>query len=457
MHGTRRRLCLVMVVMGFASLSGCTSILSPISGVPSHRLPPQFLAKPRNNLVPIDKTRLRQESPREYLLDKRDVLGVYIEGVLGDMDQLPPVQFPEAGSDRPPSIGYPVPVREDGTLALPLVPALNVRGLTLSQAQDAIRKAYTIDQEILRPGKDRIIVTLMRERAYRVIVMRQDGADQVQQVGLAGGAGSAGPHSTLGSRGQVIDLPAYKNDVLHALALTGGLPGVNARNEVKVLRSSLMDAQKRDAFVQQFYLKSGDQGPCLCAPPIPEDPAILRIPLRLPPGEVPRFRPDDVVLQDGDIVLIESRETEVFYTGGLLGAGEFPLPRDYDLDALTALSMVGPGVGASMGGGFGRGGGGMGGGGMGGGGMGGGGMGGNLATAMGGAPPGQLFILRKTPCGGQVIIAVDMTRALRDLSARPLIQPGDMLILRYKPEEEILNFGLGGVFTYGIYQVLRNN
>jgi len=29
------------------TFSGCTSILSPVSGVPSHRLPPQFLAAPK--------------------------------------------------------------------------------------------------------------------------------------------------------------------------------------------------------------------------------------------------------------------------------------------------------------------------------------------------------------------------------------------------------------------------
>jgi hypothetical protein len=428
-------------------LSGCTSLISPISGVPAHRLPPEFLAKPRNNLVPIDVSRLRQEPPREYLLDKGDILGIYIEGVLGDMNQLPPVHFPEAGSDRPPALGYPVPVREDGTVALPLVPPISVRGLTLTQAQDAIRKAYTVDQEILKPGKDRIIVTLMRERTYSVIVMRQDGADAMPTGptagrGQFGGRGGFSERFSQASRGQVIQLPAYKNDVLHALAMTGGLPGVNAKNEVKILRSSLLDAQKRDAFVRQFYLEQADQGPCLCAPPLPDDPAIIRIPLRLPPGEIPQFRPEDIILEDGDIVLIESRETEVFYTGGLLGPGEYPLPRDYDLDALTALSVVGPGLGANAFGGLGGFGGGL---------------GGNFATALGGAPPGQLYILRKTPCGGQVTIAVDMNRAIRDPRARPLIQPGDVLILRYKPEEELLNFGIGAFVLHGFFQFFRRN
>ena len=35
---------------------------------------------------------------------------------------------------------------------------------------------------------------------------------------------------TLAGTGQIIDLPAYQNDVLTALARTGGLPGTDAKN-----------------------------------------------------------------------------------------------------------------------------------------------------------------------------------------------------------------------------------
>ena len=85
-------------------------------------------------------------------------------------------------------------------------------------------------------------------------------------------------------------------------------------------------------------------------------------------------------------------------------------------------------------------------------------MGGGFgANSVGGVPPGNLFILRKTPCNGQVTIQVDLARAANDPSARPLVQPGDILILQYKPGEELLNFGLGSFFTYGISQLFRNN
>ena len=65
-------------------------------------------------------------------------------------------------------------------------------------------------------------------------------------------------------------------------------------------------------------------------------------------------------------------------------------------------------------------------------------------------------MLRQTPCNGQVAIEVDLARAVNDPRSRPLVQPGDTLILQYKCEEEVLNFSLGTFFTYGIQELLRN-
>ncbi len=61
-------------------------------------------------------------------------------------------------------------------------------------------------------------------------------------------------------------------------------------------------------------------------------------------GVTPSFRPEDIILEEGDVVYIESRDAEVFYTGGLLPGGEFPIPRDYDLDVLGAMALAGTGV-----------------------------------------------------------------------------------------------------------------
>jgi len=419
-----------------AGATGCTSVISPINAIPADRVPAQFLAAPKANKVPIDLARLRQEPPEQYLLAPGDILGISIESILGKDGEPPPVHFPEKDSDLPPAIGFPFPVREDGTISLPLVPTISVEGLTLTQAREVIRKAYMDDQNILR--EDRIIVTLIRERTVRVTVVRQDSGGgtgsgnwlqrQVLQTGSV--------RNDQSSEGYVLNLPAYKNDVLQALAETGGMPGVNSKNEILIYRGGQRDFRARDQLVQQFYQQHyQNQNPCYCPPPLPNDATITRIPLRLSPGEIPSFSQEDIILNEGDIVVIESRNTEVFYSGGLLPGGEHQIPRDYDLDVLGAVSLVGGRVGVNS--------------------QGNGGLGG-ITQGLGGAPPSDLIVLRKLPCNQQIAIQVDLTKAINDPSTRILVQPGDTLILRYKPAEEALNFGLGTFFTFGIRELFRN-
>jgi hypothetical protein len=393
--------------------AGCSTITQPISGIPARRIPPQFLAQSKNNLVPLDPARLSQEPPRDYLLDDGDILGIYIEGILPFVPpdrppEPPPVNFPDATSQLDPSLGFPIAVINDGTIQLPNLEPIKVRGLTIDQTRDLIRKYY-LDSEILRESSRlQPIVTLMKERTYNVIVIRQDmGAGA---TGGGGGAGQAGftRATDYSATGRMLKLKAYQNDVLNALMESGGLPGVNAKNEVKILRASRADQRRRDEFVQQFYQQYYcNPDPCGCPPPLPEDPSILKIPLRLPPGTIPEFGPENVVLEDGDIVYIESRDAEVFYTGGLLPGGEFKIPRDYDLDVLTAMALSGGGISRQQNGG-------------------GGGMGG-IGGMVGQVPPGMLYVLRKTPCNGQITIAVDLAKANVDPRERILVQPGDIL------------------------------
>jgi protein involved in polysaccharide export with SLBB domain len=430
-----------LIALGLLS-TGCSTITQPISGIPARRLPPQFLAQSKNNLVPLDPARLSQEPPRDYLLDDGDILGIYIEGILPFVPpdrppEPPPVNFPDANSQLDPSLGYPIAVINDGTIQLPNLEPIKVRGLTIDQTRDLIRKYY-LDSEILRESSRlQPIVTLMKERTYNVIVIRQDMGGQGAQGGGGGMGGGFTRGTDYSATGRMLKLKAYQNDILNAMMESGGLPGVNAKNEIKILRASRADQRRRDEFVQQFYQQYYcNPDPCGCPPPLPEDPSILRIPLRLPPGVIPSLTPEDVVLEDGDIVYIESRDAEVYYTGGLLPGGEFRIPRDYDLDVLTAMSLSGGGISRSQNGG----------------GMGGmGGIGGMLGTV----PPGMLYVLRKTPCNGQITIAVDLAKANLDPRERILVQPGDILILRFKPSEELLNFGLGTFFTFGIQYALR--
>ena len=440
----RLRMASTVIAAGLlaTTLGGCAALTQPINGVPADRLPPQFFPEPKNDLVPVDISLLSIEPPRDYQLAGGDILGVYIEGVLpfnppNQPPEPPPVNFPDADSTLPPSIGYPIAVQDDGTLSLPLVEPLEVDGLTLEQVRELIRDKY-IEEDILRPEKARPIVTLIKERTYDVIVVREDTAGSNNGQGLTSQSLSAGfirGGSDRSASGGLVKLPAYQNDVLHALVETGGLPGLNAKNEVKILRANQADQRMRAQFLDQWRLQqqAAALDPCACPPELPEDPSILRIPLRVKPGEVPNITEDQIRLQDGDIVYIESRETEVFYTGGLLNGGEYPLPRDYDLDVLGAMAIAGGSLGGTSAQ-----------------------YGNSVGRGLDGVPPGLLYILRKDDCGNQVAIEVDLTKAINDPRSRPLVQPGDTLILQYKCEEQLINFGVSTFFTFGVAELFRS-
>ena len=151
---------------------------------------------------------------------------------------------------------------------------------------------------------------------------------------------------------------------------------------------------------------------------------IVRIPVRLAPGEKVHFSEEDIILGDGDIVFIESRDTEIFYTGGLLGGGQYTLPRDYDLDVLGAIAIAqGQSQGRIGGGGSFR----------------------SLAgpSALNqdvSVSASQVIVLRQLPNGTQLPIEVDLYQAMRDPAERILIQPGDYIILQYRPLEAVAAF-----------------
>ncbi len=440
-----RRLATWLAVTPLACsiLTGCAALTNPVAnGIPVTELPPEVLATPKDPQVTMPLTYLRQQPPKQYLLDKGDVLGIYIEGVLGDRTQAPPIHLSE-GSGLPPSVGYPIPVREDGTLPVPLVSPIQVRGMTIAQAEQAIVAAYTQGHApILKPGRARVLVSLIRPRQTRVLVIRQDspgsqnfsirrGGSIRSTVNIRGGAERILGGTREGT-GTIVNLPAYENDVLNALARSGGLPGLDAVNEIIIQRGFLQqpgapgptgelvplpdpDVVYHPSHIPGWYNDIAQQYPGMGGG------QIVRIPLKVWPGQPPTFRPQDIILNEGDIVFVKSREADVFYTGGLLPAGEFPLPRDYDLDALEAVLQVG---GPLINGGFNvdnlR--------------------GATIAEGLGSPSPKLLSVLRRLPDGRQVTIRVDLHRAARDPRESLILVAGDVLVLQETPGQAVTRY-----------------
>lgn len=508
--------------------SGCGA-LHPVRGVPAAYLPHAFEGPSRDNKRTIDPSLLVRTSPDQHRVAAGDVLSIYIPRVLGaqstEMNSVgiePPINIPPTAYD-PPTIGYPISVRDDHTISLPQIPPLSVFNLTLQEVEDLIRRTYTLDHQILQPHEALVMVSLQRPRVHRVLVVRQEA-----NSGLSVGSGPG--QLNIGTTGKGVArevvLRAYENDVLHALSRAeggaDGLPGLNAKNTIYVIRrrsrpacgplpgmphaipitpphpglpvhpfpaplgrqaepqSGVRTVQHEQlapfgsyrqhagaAALDQGHSASGwagggippesamnmdghaflaspplgptplapppiDPGPAPGDPyvwgaamladfdPTIENPNVIKIPVRLGPGEAPHITEEQITLYDGDIVFIESRETEVFYTGGLLGGGQYTLPRDYDLRVLEAVSIA-EGSGQAN----------------------------NQMNSLGGVSAlnkdvsnsaSRLAILRTLPTGQRITIEVDLHKAMKYREENIIVQPGDMLILEYTAAEAMCAF-----------------
>jgi hypothetical protein len=187
------------------------------------------------------------------------------------------------------------------------------------------------------------------------------------------------------------------------------------------LRGGWADAAERDRLINNMYSSKDPCGYCRGRHKerYGDSPNVLRIPLRFDAKRYVEFDQDSIILREGDIVLVENRNRDVFYTGGLLPGGSYLLPREEDTDVLKAISIAGGSIGGGFGSGnrYGFGGGGLG--------------------AL--IPPSQVIIVRTIDGCGAFNIRVDLNRALVNPSERVLIQPGDIIILKYTTAEVLAN------------------
>jgi hypothetical protein len=406
--------------------SGCAALTNPAAnGIPAKRLDPKFLAKPRDPMVTVPLNLLQRKQEQFERIYPGAVLGVFIDNILGGQkDAPPPVMMPPESSKLPPSIGFPVVVREDGTISLPFTKPIEVKGLTAQEAEKKVRDQLLSDGLIREDS--RCMVTLQRQNTNHVLVLRQDsGGVTFSPDGL---------NNTKRGTGYQLDLPESESDVANALTRTGGMPGLDAYNDVFVLRP-----------LAEAHVSFPKVMPDLRA--IARDPTGLlarefgytlsHIPLRLKPGEPLPFTREDVTLKTGDIVYIEARDSELFYVGGIIPPRQVVLPRDYDLDVLEAMALVGAPFFN-------------------------GGIGGNnftgqvITPGLGQPSPTNLCIIRRIPNYGEIKIQVNLAEAAHDARERLIVMPGDILILQETPGEAVVRY-LTQTFTLSVFsKILRS-
>ncbi|MFO0825414.1 MAG: polysaccharide biosynthesis/export family protein [Gemmataceae bacterium] len=386
---------LVALVFAACGCGGCAALTNPVSdGIPVRRLPDEVFAEPKANLKDVPLNLLRINNPGDYKLDKGDVLAIVADEVLTKENQPVPIQFNQNSRDKSAVQGVPVPVQDDGTILLPLLDPINVKGKTLLETRSLIVDQIVNKKQIVVKGKERVLVDLMQPRKYRVLVVREDNgnAPTVSAGNYASSVTFGG-----GRKGAAysLQLEPGHNDLLEALTLTGGPPGFDAKHEIVIRRG------KYD----------------------PSDPTkgYVRVPTRANPSRPLKFSEADITLEDGDTVNIEARDTEVFYTAGLLPASIIPVPRDRDLRVIEAIAAV---RGPLINGGFNQ----------------------NQFTAtsvnvgIGNPSPSLVTVVRRLPNDQQIRIRVDLNEAFRDLRENIIIMPGDTIVLQERPNESVARY-----------------
>ena len=418
------------LLSGFTALSlasniGCHAITDVHESIPASRIPRHLCVEPREGRTVFPFTTLGQEKPAAHIIGAGDQLSVYVFGVIPPGTEGTPIlqrtqpvnqrYYPPHGSVVGATTGLPVLVDQDGSVELPLVGKVQLAGLTLPEATTAVKSAYR-DKEITKEDTERTQVSLVTARVHRIVVMREDTPSQAVQLVAPGQV----DHIHRGSA-DVVDLPAFENDVLHALSVTGGLPGTDAAREIWVFKRSGL--QNPHAITpEELQVRTASYQPDGGG-----NSQVIRIPLTGCPGEELPFNVDDVVLNDGDVVFVPRRE-EYFYVGGLVTGGKIPLPRDEDIDVIEAIALANGSIGGPLGQ-----------------------SGQSLASGTPGhmVRPTRVIILREMPDGRQVPIRVDLARAMVDQKERILIQPNDVVMLHFKPHQAVAN-GLLNALNFSV-------
>ena len=117
------------------------------------------------NLLQIYRTQRPEpvepvQDRKGYLVDRGDMLGVLVEGILpNDISVVPAKDKPYIEH------GFPIVVRKNGTISLPSIPPIQVRGMTEEQVSESIFNAYVDARIVSKSSRLRPMVNLLKKRA----------------------------------------------------------------------------------------------------------------------------------------------------------------------------------------------------------------------------------------------------------------------------------------------------
>jgi len=284
--------CMVLTLTGIQAL-GCQGPAYQAS-----RLPAELRAKSRPTRGVINLAGVASPGIGDSVIGAGDLLEVTIASGRED-EKVEPVL---------------ARVTDDGTADIPLVGPVPVAGLEPNYAGHNVAAAAVQRGIYLRPH----VAVEIRSKA-------------VNHVTVLGAVSEPGAY----------EVPRNSSDLVHALALAGGLND-DAGTVVEIIRQpplmmavaapALADSAGNPGGVQQAVYSSAPNGNQ------PPSPPTQRIEIDLSKT----LAPGDYRIGDRDVVMVRPRDEELVYVSGLVKEpGQFEIPHDKELHLLEAIAMAG--------------------------------------------------------------------------------------------------------------------
>jgi protein involved in polysaccharide export with SLBB domain len=280
---------------------------------------------------------------------------------------------------------FPVHVAEDGTVSLPLLSqSVPVATLTAGEAEQVIHNAYAASNLIRQP---QLTVRTLEQKTNTIYVI---GA--VKKPG-------------------VYELQPEECDPLRAIVAAGGVTE-DAEGVVEIRRAGKRNSLKRDLSTRPVKVtkrmpeaEKPRQGKLVLlseAEKPQQGKLVLVEEVATKPradDEIIRFdlsnknilkNPDQLQLQNGDIVSVEQKRMRPFYVAGAVNKpGEFPMPKDREIRALEAVGLAG-----------------------------------GVLTI---SEPTTALVVRRPKGKEAVVIRIDLSRAARHPEENPVLMEGDVI------------------------------
>lgn len=277
------RFCMLLLLGSAIAVSGCHR-----GAYRAAELPSEYQAPPNISAASLDLSRVAGPRYSTNTIQRGDVLEVQVStGLENPQEEL---------------ANWKLRVGDDGKVVVPLIGHVQLAGMQLANADDAIRRA-SIERGIFR--KPNVAVQMDKPLTNKVAVL--------------GAVKEPGPY----------ELPVASSNVLSAIAEAGGITD-DADTIIEVRHPS----------GQQQYFPRDSQGNISTA-------GYQRQSARPRSHQIDLVaatsgQPTDVHLEDGSVVMVMKRPLRAIYVGGLVKApDQYDMPKDTDLFLVDAISMAG--------------------------------------------------------------------------------------------------------------------